>query len=99
MYYLISSEQISDKNELIDLANKSFIEKSIHNNVNGYSYNLRSIPSVNLLSEKRKNYIDEDMNIYYISSSNDDFSLDIILNEGIKNEEDVKKYLRIQYRI
>ena len=47
-----------------------------HNNVNGYSYNLRSIPSVNLLSEERKNYIDEDMNTYYISSSDDDFSLD-----------------------
>ena len=70
-----------------------------HNNVNDYSYNLRSIPSANLLSEERKNYIDEDMNTYYISSSDDDFSLDIILNEGIKNEKDVKKYLRIQYRI
>ena len=70
-----------------------------HNNVNDYSYNLRSIPSATLLSEERKNYIDEDMNTYYISSSDDDFSLDIILNEGIKNEEDVKKYLRIQYKI
>ena len=30
-----------------------------HNNVTDYSYNLRSIPSANLLSEERKNYIDE----------------------------------------